>query len=607
MANVTLPKRFASYITTLAFTAFNDNLYKMLVQLYLLQVVAEDRANEIISDAAIVFTLPFVIFGPWAGYFADRFSKAKVMRFVKVAEIVIMMIGVWAFYMQHIPLLLGVIFLMAAQSTFFSPSKYGYIPEVAEDEAVTAANSWLEMATFLSIILGTVAAGVLLSVHANDAFTASIYCIAVAILGTLTAMRIYDSKITDSTVKFPKNPISGVFADLRFLYRQKGLWLAGLATSYFWLIGIVMQNNILIYGKTMLGDAEGSSLKIALLQAFIAIGIASGSMLASRWSGKKVELGLVPLGGIVMALGAAGLYFSFGSYNLTATLLFFAGAGAGLFIVPLYAYLQFNADDNEKGRVMASAGIVSGLFMVLGALLFKLLAQYLGLSSPVIFLVMGGMTIGAVVYICTVIPEYFIRFCAWLLTHTFYNVEIRGEDNIPFHGPALLTPNHVSYVDSFLIGSTMQRFIRFIMLKAFYDVPMLKKILDVMEAIPIDPKAGRESVTKTLEHARQELIEGHVVCIYPEGKLTRDGKMSEFKTGFESIMEGLEVPIIPVYMDNVWGSIFSFEGGKAIFKWPDQLPRKVIISFGEPLPSSTTAAELEAAVHALKDGIGEPV
>lgn len=597
-----LPKRFSAYIITQSLGAFNDNFFKMLLQLYVVLILVSDHPEGIISLATFLFTVPFVLFGPWSGYFADKYAKTKVMRFVKFIEIGVMLFGALAFYLANLNLMLFVLFLMASQSTFFGPAKYGYIPETCAPEAVTRANSWVEMSTFLAIILGTAIAGLLLTFHDDNTLKVAIYCVAIAIFGSIYVLFVRDIPAIGIDRPFPWNPLTGIFREILFLKRQKPLFLAALANSYFWMLGLLFQTNILIYGKNMLAESGNSSTLLPLLPAFMGIGIACGSLLASRWSGHKVELGLVPLGGLGMAFAGIALYFTDMSYGASSVILFFAGACGGLYIVPLYAYLQFYARDNEKGRVLASAGILNGLFLVLGSLIYYLLAVKLELSPSTNYLIVGIATIFAVLYICTVIPEYFVRFCFWLLTHTFYRIKIVGEENLPFRGPALLIANHVSYIDAFLIGATVQRFIRFIMLKSFYDIPLIKGFLKLMNTIPIDPKAGHESVANTLNQAREQLQNNHVVCIFPEGKVTRDGKMNEFRPGFETIMEGLDCPIIPIYMHNVWGSIFSFEGAKILKKWPKKIPYPITIYYGRPLASNAKAAEVEAVVKEMAEG-----
>ena len=605
MASTKLPRGFSSYIATQSLGAFNDNFFKMLIQLFILQSLSGMNLSpeEIASGkafyiwaATFLFTLPFLIFGPWSGYVADKYSKSNVMRSVKAAEIGIMAFGVFAFYVGNINLVLFVLFLMATQSTFFSPAKYGYIPEACSPEAVTRANGWVEMTTFLSIIAGMIAAGFILPFHQGSSTASAVYAVGFAVLGTISVFFIRKVPAVGTSEPFNGNPLSGMLHDVLDLKKSTPLFLAALANSYFWMIGLLFQTNVVIFAERLVDDER----MITLMPAFIAIGIALGSILASRWSGKKVELGLVPMGAIGMALSALVLYFTQNLYWTSSVFLFIGGVSGGLYIVPLYSYLQQRAPNDEKGRVMATTGILNGAFMLIGALLYGLLAVILKLDPATIFVVLGIMTILAVTYICTVIPEYLIRFCAWLLTHTLYRIRIYGEENIPHEGAALLAPNHVTYIDSLLLGSTMQRFIRFIMHNDFFELPLIQNLFRLMQAIPIDPAKGRENVMAALNAATDELKSGHVVCIFPEGKLTRDGEIDEFRTGMETVMSGVDCPIIPVYLGNIWGSLFSWSGGKAILKKPAKLFARIVVHFGEPLPSTTTAAEVESAVRALE-------
>lgn len=602
MTNPELPHRFHAFTATQALGAFNDNVFRTVLQLYIIGVLIDVDSAETLAKATFVFTIPFVLFGPWSGYLADKYAKYKLMRLIKMCEILIMLLGVLAFYIGNLNFMLFILFLMATQSAFFSPAKQGIIPEMCKTESITHANGWVEMTTFVFIILGIVTAGGLMGLHENDAMSAAIYCVAFAIAGSVCVFFIPKMPAAGSKTEFPWNPLAGIAENLKFLQRQQGLWLAGLANSYFWMIGMLYSTNILIYGDTLLDLGPGDSFKLAVLPAFMAIGIGTGSMLASRLSAQKVEIGLVPLGGFGIAAGSVGLFFSTGSYLATSIWLIVTGIAGGLYIIPLFAYLQFHADEQEKGRVLATVGILNGLFLVLGSIIFYLLSVQLRLQANTIFLLIGLVTVVEVIYICTVIPEYFLRMCAWLITHTFYNITVQGHSNVPFRGPALIVPNHVTFVDAFLISSTLQRLIRFIMLKDYYDVPIVRKAFAIMDVIPIAPAEGRNSVMQTLAAARQKLLEGHVVCIFAEGALTRDGQIHEFRSGLETIMEDVDCPIVPACIHDVWGSIFSWEHGKVIWKWPKKIPYPVTITFGEPIPPTSTANEVERAVRDIAAG-----
>lgn len=407
-----LPKGFSAFIATQSLGAFNDNLFKMLIQLYVLIIIFAPNAENIISHAAFVFTIPFVIFGPWSGYLADRFSKSHLIKIIKAIEMGIMLLGVLAFYLKSVNFMLFALFLMASQSAFFSPNKYGLIPETCHNELISKANGILGMATFFSIILGTAFGGILLTLT-RSATVASLFCIVFALLGFLTSQGITNTKPSGSTETFNKNFISKITENILYLKTKRGLFLASLAGSYFWMLGLVFQTNILVYGTKHLRLTQDQSFELALLPAIMGIGIAMGSLLAGRLSKDKIEIGLVPLGGFGLSIAGILLFFSISSYLFTAGVLFFAGVFGGLFIIPLNAYIQFYAGEKEKGRIIATAGVLNGLFLVLGAILYRALAVSLHLSPAVICLIMGLLTILVTICICRVTPEYLTRLQAY--------------------------------------------------------------------------------------------------------------------------------------------------------------------------------------------------
>jgi acyl-[acyl-carrier-protein]-phospholipid O-acyltransferase/long-chain-fatty-acid--[acyl-carrier-protein] ligase len=602
-----LPKGFSYYILTQSLGAFNDNYFKMLLQILILQVIAYSEGVKLLSIASFAFTIPFVLFAPWSGYLADRFSKTKIMFWAKFGEVILMSLGLIGFYFYNVYFLTGVLFLMATQSTFFSPAKTGIIPEFCHSKSITKANGWLEMTTFLSIILGTVAPGFILYLSEYSFKPAIKICIGIALIGLFLAKKIPYVKPANTVRKFPLNPFSQMIKDLIYLKKDKGLFLASLAMSFFWFVGLIFQLNILVYGKDTLGLTDPSqTMSLALLPAFVGLGIALGSPLASRWSGKKVEIGLIPFGGLGLTICSFLFYFTQSSYLATAICLLFAGVFGGLYIVPLYAYLQYYADDQSKGRIMAISGMVSGFFLILGSGFYHLVAVTLELNPTQIFFIMAVIILLVIIYICTIVPDYLIRFITWLITHTLYKIKIKGEENIPLEGPAILTPNHIAYIDPFLIGACIQNFIIFIMYKKFYDIFFIKPILKIMKVIPIAPYEGRESVTQSLNLAHGHLKDKDLICIFPEGQITRHGEINEFRKGIESIADGIDCPITPVYLENVWGSIFSFKGDKAVFKFPKKIPYPVTIHFGKPVPSTTSADELELIIREMeKDVLGE--
>jgi len=335
---------------------------------------------------------------------------------------------------------------------------------------------------------------------------------------------------------------------------------------------------------------------VGVLTAFAAVGIGIGSLAAGRLSGDKVELGLAPIGAIGMGVFAIALAYSGRSFALASLNLTLVGFFGGLFAVPLNAMLQQRSGSQEKGRLMATNNFLNMVAIMLASGVLSLTSETLALSPDRVLLVFGVVTLLSSVYVLSVVPAFLVRFTLWLLTHTLYRIRISGEEHVPFRGPALLVCNHLSHVDGLLVGSCVQRFVRFLVYRPYYEHWAFHPLLKLMKAIPIS--AGREALA-SIEQARSALRDGHVVCIFAEGSISRTGNMLPFKRGFERMVDGLDVPIIPVYLDRVWGSIFSFKGGRFFWKWPVRVPYPVSVAFGAALPSTTTAAEARLALMTL--------
>jgi acyl-[acyl-carrier-protein]-phospholipid O-acyltransferase/long-chain-fatty-acid--[acyl-carrier-protein] ligase len=390
------------------------------------------------------------------------------------------------------------------------------------------------------------------------------------------------------------NPWAGLSHGFSRLRRDRTLALAVLGVAYFWFLGALLQLLILLVGKhTMALD----DVRIAVMGAWLAVGIGAGSLAAGRLSGQKVELGLAPVGAFGMGACAIALSLAVPSYAAVCATVGLLGLFGGLFIVPLQALMQQRPAAGEKGQVIATGNLLSTGGVLLGSAVL-LLGSTLQLSPERMILALGLMTLAASAYVLVLVPDYFIRFALWTLTHTVYRIRIVGQEHVPFRGPALLVCNHLSHVDGFLVGASVQRFVRFMIYRPYYEFPLFKPLLRRMHAIPV-AGGNRQEVAASIARAREELESGHVVCIFAEGAISRTGNLLPFKRGFERIVGGLDVPVIPVNLDRVWGSIFSFKGGRFVWKWPTRLPYPVTVTFGPPLPGSVTAAEARQAVMSL--------
>jgi len=573
--------------------AFNDNLFTIVVSMLAVHVVAADQAGGEVSIVSAIFILPFLLFSGYAGQLADIYSKRTVLVVSKSLEIVAATLGLIAFAFGHLQLTYAVLFLIALQATFFSPAKYGILPEMLPERDLSRANGVLEMSTFVAIVVGTAVGGYLFDVLQAQLWVIGLLVVAVAVVGTLLSFRIPQVPAAAGLRPIDPNPWGEIAIGLKSLRRDRVLWLTVLGISYFWFLGSLLQLVVLLFGTQTMG-LDGTW--VSLLSATAAVGIGAGSMLAGRLSGDKVELGLAPIGAIGMGVFAIALSRSGHSFMLAAINLTIVGLFGGLFAVPLNALLQQRSGGEEKGRLMATNNFLNMVAIALASLALWLLTSYLHVTPDTIFLIFGLVTLISSLYVLSIVPEFLVRFSLWLLTHTIYRIRIVGQGNVPSRGPALLVCNHLSHVDGFLVGSCIQRFVRFLVYKPYFDHWAFNRLLTFMKAIPVG--SGREALA-SVDHARQELQNGHVVCIFAEGSISRTGNMLPLKRGFERIVEGLDVPVIPVYLDRVWGSIFSFKGGRFFWKWPVRVPYPVTIAFGQPMPSTTTAAAARMALQTL--------
>jgi acyl-[acyl-carrier-protein]-phospholipid O-acyltransferase/long-chain-fatty-acid--[acyl-carrier-protein] ligase len=587
---------FQAFLWTQFLGAFNDNVYKIIVSMRAVHVAAATGSgSEYLSLAGAVFVVPFLLFSGYSGHLADAISKRTVLISVKAFEICVMLLGLASFFSTRIELMLVVLFLMALHSTVFSPAKYGIVPETLADRDLSRANALLEMSTFVAIVLGTSIGSFLFTMWKSEPWKMGVVTLAVACLGFATSFKIARVKAAGATGRFQLNPFSEVITGTKHLLKDRPLWLTVLAISYFWFLGALFQMDLLLFGSQVL---KVDDLRVGLMVTCLAIGIGAGSMLAGRLSGDKVELGLVPLGSLLMSVFCVVLFTARGSYILSVLALSLLGLASGLFIVPLNAYLQQRAGDREKGRLIATNNFYNTVGLLLASGILWVLHDWLAVSPDKLIFLFGFVTLLATAYIVTVVPDFLVRFVLWITTHTLFRIRIVGQENVPFRGPALLVANHMSHVDGFLIAACVQRFIRFMVWRPYYELKALNWFFRLSKAIPVSTGGPRDMV-ESIRGARKELAEGHVVCIFAEGAISRTGNLLPFKRGLEKIVDGIDVPVIPVHLDRMWGSIFSFERGKFFWKCPKRVPYPVTVSFGQPMRASSTAHEVRQAILEL--------
>jgi len=586
---------FFAFFWTQFLGAFNDNFLKIVVSFVALDLAVRGGPGYV-EIIAFLFILPSALFSGYAGHLADVYSKRSILVVVKMFEIGIMVLAIAAFFTGHLRSMLALVFLMGLHATFFSPAKYGILPEMLPDKDLSRGNGLLEMSTFMAIILGTSVGSAIFSVWKNHLPLIGVVMLAIAILGTLTSLRIARVPPSGAAKLFLLNPFGEIADGLRRLRRDKPLWLTVIGISYFWFLGALVQINMLFFGKELLQLDE---FHIGLLGTFLAVGIGVGSLAAGRLSGDHIELGLVPLGSVAMGIFLGLVALAAPSYAYTAMALVGLGFSAGLFAVPLNAYLQQKAGREEKGQLIATNNFMNTIGIVLAAAIHWLFKTPLQFTPEAIILLTGLLTLGGTIAILYFLPDYFVRLILWLFTHSIYRMKIVGAENIPLNGPALLVSNHVSFVDAFMVGGAVPRLVRFMLHREYYDLNGLNWFFRLMHSIPVSA-TNRRDIVQSLKHARNELDKGHVVCIFAEGAITRTGRLLPFKRGFEKVVEGTNVPIIPVHLDQLWGSIFSFKEGRFFWKWPKRWFYPVTVSFGSPLRSTASVHEVRSAVAELE-------
>jgi len=571
--------------------AFNDNFLKIVVSLLAMDAIGPLTGPSYVVGALV---LPFLLFSGYAGALADRLSKRSVLVTVKVFEIAVMFVAATGLITDRMDVLLAAIFLMGAHSTFFSPAKYGIVPELLPDAEMSRANGLLEMSTFAAIVLGTAFGGELFERWRGQPIVIVGAMMAIAVAGLVTSLGVPRVAPAKPHASISLNPLADVWRGTARLWPDRTLWMTMIGVSYFWFVGTLITTTLLPFGETALGVSHAEATR---LYTPMAVGIAIGSLLAGRLSGSKVELGLVPIGSF--GLGAVSLFLAGApTYLTSAILLFVVGIFGGLFAVPLNALLQQRPAHDEKGLVLATNNFYNTIGMILAAVAPPFLAARLGLSVREILFAAGLLTLAATIYVLALVPDFFVRFTLWMLTHTIYRIKIVGSPHIPQRGPALIICNHVSMIDGALVGACVQRFVRFMIYGPIYRHPLLNPLFRRMHAIPVTA-GNKEEVAKALDRARQELTAGHVVCIFVEGAVSRTGNLLPFRRGFQRILEGIDVPVVPVYLDRIWGSIFSFKDEKFIWKMPKRLPYPVTVAFGAALPATVTAQEARLAIMEL--------
>ncbi|HWS76997.1 MAG TPA: MFS transporter [Thermomonas sp.] len=620
-------RRFLPYFSVQALGAFNDNVFRQAIVGLLAVMAAAGTLDPATRGtytqlAPAVFILPYFLFSSIAGQFAERTEKSKLIRITTAMEIAIMSLAAVGFLLQDMRVLLFALFATGVQSTLFGPVKYSILPSVLKPEELTGGNGLVEMGTSIAVLLGMLFGGLIFALageHGTQA--AALAVILLAVLGNLLSRAIPAVPAAAPDLRVQWNPIPESIAILKLARKQLAVRNSILGVSWFWFTGTVLTGNLPVYAETHLG---GTPTLYVFALAVFSIGVGTGSLLCEKLSARTVEIGLVPLGAIGMSacivhlalapaiaaqgLDVGGFLQQPGAWRIVADL---AGIGlfSGFFVVPLFALIQSRTPRDELSRVIAGMNIQNAVFIVAAALGGVALQQALGWSIPQLFLALGVSSILVAAWIFSIVPEFLMRFLSWLLVRGLYRLKLHGiERNVPDEGAALLVCNHVSYMDALILAASIPRPVRFVMYYRIFNIPVMRWIFKTAKAIPIaGAREDPELMRRAFDEVDAVLAEGELVCIFPEGALTRDGDIAPFKSGVGKILERRPVPVVPMALKNMWGSMWSrrtnAKEGSAMdrMRVPRRLRAHVEVMAGEPVDgASATAESLEAQVRALR-------
>ncbi len=603
-------KRFLPFFLTQLLGAFNDNLYKNGLTIFIVfqaANISKDASNALVNIAAALFILPFFLFSPIAGQLADKFEKSILIQRIKLLEIGIMLLAGIAFYLQSPVLLIVILFLMGTQSALFGPVKYSLLPQALEPKELVGGNAMVEFGTFLAILMGLIASVFIISFGTH---LLSIAVVIFAIIGYWASRSIPSLTAAAPELKISFNIISQTRNIMRDARQNRSVFYSIMGISWFWFIGITYVTQLPNYVRYELG---GNEQVYILLLAMFSIGIGAGSFLCERLSGRIVELGLVPMGALGLTVFGADIYFAqsvvsgaplihnalinsalispmtfiISGNNLRVMFdIVMLGISGGIYIVPLYALVQQRSDEKKRSRIIAANNVLNALFMV-AASLYGLFALSAGVSIPMLFLIMALMNAAIALFIFKQVPEFIMRLVIWLLVHSIYRVKKIDLDKIPDTGPAVLVCNHASFVDALILAGSIKRPIRFVMHYKIFQIPMLSFILRTANAIPIaDAKEDSALMEQAFDKISQSLKEGELVCMFPEGKITSTGELNSFNPDIKKVLDRDPVSVVPLALRGLWGSLFSRKTDNVMLRlMPGVFYNRIALIAVDPIPA----------------------
>lgn len=604
-------RRFLPFFLAQFAGAFNDNLLRnalVIMATFGAAASGSQAAGDgvVANAAAALFMLPYFLFSALAGQLADKYEKSQLIRGLKLTELAIMLAAAVGFWIGSVPMLLGLLFALGMQASLFGPVKYALLPQHLHPGELVGGNAWIDTGTFLAILLGTLAGGIMIANGPATQHLVGPALVAVALGGWLASRKVPPAPPGDPGLRLNFNPFTETWRLIRDSRGNRAIFLSILGISWFWFIGALVLAQLPAWTRNVL---QGDAGVVTLLIACFSLGIGVGSLLCERLSGHKVEIGLVPFGSIGLSWFMLDLYLarphalggptldwsqflqSPGGWRIALDCAL-VGVAGGLFTVPLYSLILQRSAPSHRARTIACNNVMNSIFMVVASA-GAVLALRASWTIPQIFLLAAVLNVAVAIFIYSLVPEFLMRFLSWILVNVLYRIRERGLDNIPDEGPALIVCNHVSFMDALVLGGSVRRPVRFVMDHNIFRIPLLNFIFRTTRAIPIAP--AHEDVNTLIEaydRIDAELADGEIVGIFPEGRLTKDGELNEFRKGVEKILERRPVLVVPMALRGMWGSFFSRKGGKAMQRLPRRFWSRIEVVAGNPVPAQLATAEL---------------
>ncbi|GFZ87000.1 MFS transporter [Dyella caseinilytica] len=612
-------RRFAPFFWTQALGAFNDNAFRsaMVAMVSYKMALPEGDISLYNNLAPALFILPYFLFSASAGQLAERFEKTRIIRYVKLFEILAMMLAAYGFVAHQLPLLLTVLFMMGMHSTVFGPIKYAILPQALKPSELVGGNGLVEMGTQMAILIGLIAGVQVMQIAGMGSHYSAALTIGIAIIGYVASRLIPLAPATAPDLKLNWNPVSETLRVLGITREDRAVFNAVLGISWYWFFGTLVLAHLPMYARV---DLDGDASVYTLVLVLFSVGTAIGALMCEKMSGRRVEIGLVPLGAFGLTVFALDLYLrgpavldGHASRNWMAFLqassswrivldLTLIGVFSGFYVVPLFAFVQARTPSDRLSRVIAGNNILNALLIVIASL-FGLMLDRMGFSVPQVFLAAALLNVVVAVYIFTLVPEFLMRFITWALVNTLYRIRVEGMKNLPEEGAALLVCNHVSFMDPLILMANLRRPARFVMYYKIFNIPLLHFVFKTAKAIPIaGQKEDPAILHKAFEDVDAALAKGELVCIFPEGGLTKDGDIAPFRPGVDKILERRPVPVVPMALRGLWGSVWSRRDSMLHrARLPRRFRARVELVVDAPRPAADVdAAVLQDHVQALR-------